>query len=133
VLAVFLLLLVGTQWPNEAFQPLRQLLAPKAQSPVAEAIASPPAMRQDHADGGQRLAGMKKLAHGLLFAMLAGLLWRRTKPPAFLPVLLTLACLALATEAAQALTLTRTPSVVDWGIDMLGAVLALWLLSWRRR
>ena len=72
---------------------------------------------------------VKKVAHGLLFAALVVLLRRRMgAETTLIGVLFPAVMLATATEAAQGLGVTRTPSMSDWGIDMLGAAAGLLLL-----
>jgi len=135
LLAVYLLIVAGTQVPNNWFKPLRDLLVgPAAMQQVAPASGrggeqTDQVERSNRADGGLRLTWVKKIAHGLLFAALVVLLRRRMGAESpLVGVLLPAALLAAATEAAQGLGVTRTPSVADWGIDMLGCAAGLLLL-----
>ena len=86
---------------------------------------------------------MRKVAHALQFFILALLIWRgvRVKPPLqrsdrFLAggILAFSALIAALSEGIQTLSPTRGPSVMDFFIDMAGAILAIALIFlWKRR
>lgn len=83
---------------------------------------------------------VKKGAHFMAYALLAGLAWRARrkeeheagKRPYLLPLTLSL-LYALSDEAHQSFVPGRHPSLVDVGIDLLGAITTLGLLwGWAR-
>jgi VanZ family protein len=86
---------------------------------------------------------MRKVAHAFQFFILALLIWRgvRVKPPLqrsdrFLAggILAFSALIAALSEGIQMLSPTRGPSVMDFFIDMAGAILAIVLIFlWKRR
>lgn len=67
-----------------------------------------------------------RLAHLVLFTLLgacAGSLARQAPPARARTLLAALVLFAAVTEALQALSISRTPRIDDWGIDLAGLVL----------
>jgi|GEM_PF-4960425 len=138
LLVVYLLIVFGTQIPNGWFSSIRYFLdrppdvtqlSPQSANAMAQTLQQ---SRKYTPQGAVRLSWLKKVGHVLLFATLVILLrWRLTWQTMWL--LMPAALLALATEAAQGLGNSRSPSWEDWSIDMLGAILGLLIVRfWQR-
>jgi VanZ family protein len=128
--------------------PFASVLNPTAaQSPVSpdSRYALPPAFKRPPPLRSDAVYTLKKLGHFLLFGVLAFITFYSAarprpgtpgaaKPGADLPTLaLALLVFAAGTEVLQFLSLTRGPSLVDWGIDAGGILVGAWIALRARR
>lgn len=74
--------------------------------------------------------GLRKLAHLVVYGILAALTWRADRR--WEVILLVGVAVAAADETLQSRSVHRTASVVDVGIDLVGAGIALGVLKAQR-
>ncbi len=112
----------GAAQTSRWLMPLLRLLLPSADPETLEAVH----------------VGIRKLAHVVEYALLAALLaralsgqFRLARDRSGIHILLMVAGVAAVDEYRQSFSPGRTGSWGDWGIDLVGAGLAVMLLRWR--
>jgi len=112
----------GAAQTSRWLMPLLRLLLPSADPETLEAVH----------------VGIRKLAHVVEYALLAALLaralsgqFRLARARSGIHILLMVASVAAVDEYRQSFSPGRTGSLRDWGIDLVGAGLAVMLLRWR--